>query len=40
MRVVKSVEELNAVWAKYPQFHAKGNNFYNITAEVNQNLRK
>jgi len=40
MRVVKSVEELNAVWAKYPQFHAKGNNFYNITAEVNKNLRK
>ena len=40
MRVVKSVEELNAVWAKYPQFHAKGNNFYNITAEVNQKLRK
>lgn len=40
MRVVKGVEELNAVWAKYPQFHAKGNNFYNITAEVNQNLRK
>lgn len=40
MRVVKSVEELNAVWAKYPQFHVKGNEFYNLTAEVNQRLRQ
>ena len=40
MKVCKSVEELNAVWARYPQFHVKGNDFYNITAEVNQKLRK
>ena len=40
MKACKSVKELNAVWARYPQFHAKGNDFYNITAEVNQKLRK
>ena len=40
MRVVKSVEELNAVWAKYPQFQAKGSDFYDITAKVNKGLRK
>lgn len=40
MKACKSVEEVNAVWAKYPQFHVKGNDFYNITAEVNQGLRK
>ena len=40
MKVCKSVEELNAVWARYPQFHTKACDFYNITAEVNQKLRK
>lgn len=40
MKACKSVEELNAVWARYPQFHTKACDFYNITAEVNQNLRK
>ena len=40
MKAVKSVEELNAVWAKYPQFQAKGSDFYDITAKVNQGLRK
>lgn len=40
MKVCKSVEELNAVWARYPQFHVKGNDFYNITAKVNQKFRK
>ena len=40
MKACKSVEELNAVWARYPQFHTKACDFYNITAEVNQKLRK
>ena len=40
MKAVKSVEELNAVWAKFPQFQNKGNDFYNITAAVNKSLRK
>ena len=40
MKACKSVEELNAVWERYPQFHTKACDFYNITAEVNQKLRK
>ena len=40
MKACKSVEELNAVGARYPQFHTKACDFYNITAEVNQKLRK
>ena len=40
MEASKSVDELNAVWAKYPQFHAKGTEFYNLAVVVGQKLRK
>ena len=40
LEAAKSVDELNAVWAKYPQFQTKGTDFYNTAVLVGQKLRK
>ena len=39
MESCTSEEERTSVWAKYPQFHTKGGEFYNLTVKVGQKLK-